>query len=183
MNDSTFSDLPARTQAELARTAAAVEGVLPIAVRSWPIDVSDLSVEAAGSALVKDISDWAGTSQRCLYCLECRSSGVDLAAVERAFAKAKARKTDKRAYPRLNGPGTCFYVGSSRAVAKRVRDHLGYGARGTYALQLVHWAPESLPLDFVCARYADDTPFEVVQALEDTLWETKRPMFGRQGRK
>lgn len=183
MNDSAFSPLPTQAQAALASISAAVDGVLPASVRSWPIDVAELSVEAAGSALVKDISDWAGASQRCLYYFECRSTDVDLAAVERAFVKAKARKTDQRAYPRLNGEGTCFYVGSSRSVAKRVRDHLGYGAKGTYALQLVHWAPESLQLDFVCARYADDTPFEVVQALEDTLWETKRPMFGRQGRK
>jgi hypothetical protein len=62
--------------------------------------------------------------------------------------------------------------------------HLGFSASATYALQLVHWArPLLLELDFVCARYAENTPFEVVQALEDTLWETRKPMFGRQGRK
>jgi hypothetical protein len=79
--------------------------------------------------------------------------------------------------------GTCFYVGSSRSLATRFRDHLGFGAKGTYALQLVHWAPPlSLQLEFVCARYAEDTPPEVIAVLEDTLWEARRPMFGRKGR-
>ena len=88
------------------------------------------------------------------------------------------------AYPRLNAQATCFYVGSSQSVAKRLKEHLGFGAGKTYALQLVHWArPLSLELDFVCAKYAENTPIEAIQALEDTLWETSKPMFGRQGRK
>ena len=184
MNDSAFSALPAQTRAALARISAAVEGVLPVEVRSWPIDVKALPGEAAGSSLIQEVSDWAGESRACLYYFECRSRGIDLAKVERAFAKAKARKTNRRAYPRLNAQGTCFYVGSSQSVARRFEEHLGFGARGTYALQLVHWAqPLSLELDFVCAKYAENTPTEVIQALEDTLWETRRPMFGRQGRR
>ena len=182
MNDSVFLALPAQTQAALAGISAAVEGVFPTEVRSWEIDVEALSEEAAASSLVNEVSDWVGASKACLYCFECRSTGIDLAKVERAFAKAKARKAHKRAYPHLNAQGTCFYVGSSRSLATRFRDHLGFGAKGTYALQLVHWAPPlSLLLEFVCARYAEDTPREVIQALEDTLWEASRPMFGRKG--
>lgn len=184
MDDLTFSALPAQTQAALAGISAAVAGVLPTEVRSWPIDVSALHREATSLSLTGGVSDWAGKNKRCLYYFECRSTNIDLAGVEHAFARAKARKTNKRAYPRLNGQGTCFYVGSSQSVARRFKDHLGFGARTTYALQLVHWAPPlSLQLDFVCAKYAEDTSFEVIQALEDTLWEARRPMFGRQGRR
>lgn len=183
MNDSAFSALPAQTQAALAGISAAVEGVLPTEVRSWPLDATDLPDEVAVSRLLKEVSDWVGASKACLYYFECRSGDVDLARVEHAFAKAKARKACKRAYPHLNAPGTCFYVGSSRSLATRFRDHLGFGAKGTYALQLVHWAPPlSLQLEFVCARYAEDTPAAVIQVLEDTLWEARRPMFGRKGR-
>jgi hypothetical protein len=184
MNDSTFSALPAQTQTALARISAAVESVLPTEVRSWPIDVSALPREAAGSSLIQEVSDWAGKSKACLYYFECRSTSIDLARVERTFANAKVHKANDRAYPRLNAQGTCFYVGSSRLVAKRFKEHLGFGARQTYALQLVHWArPLSLELDFVCAKYAENIRVEVIQALEDTLWETRKPMFGRQGRK
>ena len=183
MNDFAFSALPAQTQAALAGLSAAVEDVLPTEVRSWSIDAAALPSEAAVSSLLQEVSEWAGASKVCLYYFECRSTGIDLAKVERAFAKAKARKAHKRAFPHLNAQGACFYVGSSRSLATRFRDHLGFGAKGTYALQLVHWAPPlSLLLGFVCARYAEATPPEVIQALEDTLWEAQRPMFGRKGR-
>jgi len=119
-----------------------------------------------------------------LYYFDCCAPGIDLSKVEQTFAVAKAHETNDRAYPRLNAKGQCFYVGSSQSVAKRLSEHLGYRARKTYALQLIYWArPLALELEFVCARYAESTPPAVVQALEDTLWETKVPMFGRQGRK
>jgi len=178
--DSSFSDLAAQTQAVLARLSAGLEGVRPSAVRSWPVDPAAQVEEVAASSLLREVSEWAGAGRACLYYLECRSADVDLTKVEAAFTKARARKA--RAYPRLNSPGTCLYVGSSRSLSKRLRDHLGYGARSTYALQLAHWAtPLALHLDFVCAKYAEDIPREVMQALEDTLWQVRRPMFGRRG--
>lgn len=183
MSELTFDELPTLTQAALAEVSAAVEGILPAEIRSWPIEAADLLDDAVVLGLLKEVSGWAGASKTCLYYFDCRSADVDLAKVERAFLKAKHRKAHKRAYPHLNAQGTCLYVGSSRSLATRFRDHLGFGAKGTYALQLVHWAPAlALPLEFVCAKYAEDTPAEVIAALEDALWDTKRPMFGRKGR-
>lgn len=182
--DSAFSALPTQTQIALTGLSAAVEGVQPASVRSWRIDVAAMPGAAAAADLLRDVSEWAGASKACLYYFECRPAGIDLAKVMTAFASAKARKAGGRAYPRLNAQGTCLYVGSSRSLAKRLKDHLGFGAPGTYALQLVHWAtPLSLQLDFVCAKYAQGTRPEVVQALEDTLWEIRRPMCGRRGAK
>lgn len=108
----------------------------------------------------------------------------DLAAAARAYAAAKDNDGD-RAWARLNDHvGDSFYVGSSQSIAKRVAEHLGYGARQTYALHLRHWARDlGLTLDLVCAQYPDDTPLPVLQALEDALWQARRPMFGRQGRR
>jgi hypothetical protein len=102
MNDRTFSALPAQTQAALAGISAAVEGILPVEVRSWPVDLQALPTEAAASRLIREVADWADASRACLYYYDCRSKDVDLAGVERAFRKAKARKAARRAYPRLN---------------------------------------------------------------------------------
>lgn len=180
--DPAFSDLAAQTQAVLARLSAGVEGVRPAAVRSWPIDPLALVDEAAASSLLREVSDWAGAGQPCLYYFECRSADIDLTEIAGAFAAAKARKRRARAYPRRNSPGPCLYVGGSLSMGKRLREHLGYGSAGTYALQLTHWAtPLSLQLDFVCARYSKDTPPDVIQALEDMLWQVRQPMFGRRG--
>lgn len=182
LSDSVFAALPTQTQSRLTRLSAAVAGVQPDSIRSWQVDIATLSEEGEVSSLVREVSEWAGAGVPCLYYLDCRSAGVDLAEVESAFSTGRAEQD--RAYPRLNAPGTCFYVGSSRSLATRLKEHLGYGARGTYALQLTHWATAlPLQLDFVCARYAKDTSAVVVQALEDTLWEARQPMFGRRGAK
>ena len=84
MNDSAFSALPAQTQAALAGISAAVAGVLPTEVRSWPIDATALPDEVAASSLLKEVSEWVGASKACLYYFDCRSADVDLATVERA---------------------------------------------------------------------------------------------------
>lgn len=182
MNHPIFSALPEQTQSALASISAAVEGMVPIEVRSWQINMSTLPTEPGRPTLIQDISAWAGKSKCFLYYLECLSTNLDLSMVERTFTDAKTRR--ERAYPRLNAPGKCFYVGGSQSIARRISEHLGYGAKKTYALQLIHWArPLSLELEFVCAKYPENTPTEVMQALEDTLWETKAPMFGRKGRR
>ena len=184
MNEQVFAQLPRQAQASLARVSATVEGVVPSAVASWPIAVSELPADAADCSLLGAVRDWASGSRRCLYYFDCSAPGADLAAIEHAFADAKARAKGIRAFPRLNSQSDCLYVGSSQSIAKRLGEHLGYGAPSTYALQLRHWAaPLSLRLEFCCATYAVTTPYSVVQALEDALWESKAPMFGRQGRK
>ena len=184
MNSPIFSALPTQTQSALASLSSAIAGVVPIDVRTWQIDVSNLPLEKYGLPLIQEVSEWAGKSKACIYYFECCSPGIDLAEVERVFVHAKTHETNERAHPRLNNSGKCFYVGSSKSVAKRLTEHLGYGTNKTYALQLIHWArPFSLDLEFVCAKYPANTPSDVVQVLEDTLWKIKAPMFGRQGRK
>jgi hypothetical protein len=179
-----FARLPGQAQAALDRVSAAVKGVVPIAVASWSIDVSQLPASAAECSLFGAVRDWAAGSKRCLYYLDCGTPGADLAVIEQAFAAAKAQERGARAFPRLNSRSECLYVGSSQSIAKRLSEHLGYGAPSTYALQLRHWArPLSLCLEFCCARYAETTLYSVVQTLEDALWESKAPMFGRRGRK
>jgi len=178
-----FFALPEQTQSALASLSVAVGGVIPVNVRTWKIDMSALPTVPDGVDLIQQVSDWAGKSKACLYCFENQSRDVDLVAVELAFTDAKDRVTNARAYPRLNLHGSCFYVGSSQSLAKRFKEHLGFGASETYALQLTHWArPLDLKLEFVCAKYPDGTTPEVIHALEDTLWQTRKPMFGRQGR-
>ena len=179
-----FEDLPKQTQSKLANLSAAVEGVVPIEVKSWVIDLSSLSVEGGELDIIQKISSWAEKSKKCLYIFQCDTDDVDLSEVERAFAFAKAHEDNNRSYPRLNKKRSCFYVGSSQSIARRFKEHLGYGAPKTFALNLCHWAG-SLPvtLSFLCAKYADDTPAEVMHVLEDTLWESLKPMFGRQGQK
>lgn len=157
---------------------------MPDEVAAWEIDVATLPPDPSELAVLQAVSAWAGKCKASLYYFECVTPDVDLTEVELTFAVAKAHEENDRAYPRLNGKSTCFYVGSSQALAKRFAEHLGYRAKKTHALQLLHWArPLELKVKLTCAKYPDSTPYPVLQALEDTLWESKAPMFGRQGRK
>ena len=184
MNSICFSSLPQVAQAALARTSSALSGVVPVEVNSWRVDVASLPLEVEELQLLVDVKRWAGKSKLCLYYFSCANREIDLSKVQRAFADAKAHESNDRAYARLNACSACFYVGSSQSIAKRLIEHLGYGSAGTYALQLLHWArPLGLELEFVCAKYPDGTDYSIVQSLEDALWESKTPMFGRQGRK
>lgn len=171
-------------QEALARVSAAVDGATPEAVAAWPIAVAELPADADGCSLLGAVRDWACGSKRCLYYLDCSAPLVDLAAIAETFPVTKAQARGARAFPRRNLPSECLYVGSSQSIVKRLREHLGYGAPSTYALQLRHWArPLSLHLEFCCASYAETTHYSVVQTLEDALWESKGPMFGRRGRR
>ena len=184
MPAATFRSLPSLAQASLARVSAAVAGAEPEDVASWAVSVEALPAEVGNLPLLQSVGVWANRSKLCLYYFECASPAVDLAAVAKAFATAKAHEANDRAYARLNARNRCFYVGSSKSIVKRLSEHLGYGAAATYALQLRHWALGlGLELNFVCAKYAATSDYAVVQALEDALWESRSPMFGRQGRK
>ena len=42
-----------------------------------------------------------------------------------AFRNAKENRVNNRAYARLNNPSNVFYVGTSKSLAARLRQHLG----------------------------------------------------------
>jgi len=117
---------------------------------------------------------------------------VDLAEVERTFLDTKKRERKRKekntrpysGFNRQERPSEVLYVGRSYNIRQRLNQHLGYGSKGTYSLQLAHWASDlDLELDFVYAKYPKDIAPDILQAIEDTLWDKLRPMFGRRGQR
>lgn len=77
-----------------------------------------------------------------------------------------------------------IYVGSSLDIRKRLREHLGSAANGTFALRMRNWCPAvdgSVRVE-VSAVLGHATSSQV-QDVEDALWRSSRPMFGRLGPK
>lgn len=77
---------------------------------------------------------------------------------------------------------TTIYVGSSRKIAQRLRQHLHTCARRTYALKMHLWCPAAdnlLRVEVSAARGSVDTT--LLQDVEDALWTSSRPMFGKFG--
>lgn len=175
-----FSRLSEKAAAHLADIGRRCVGVLPRDQREWAFNTASLKTGSM-LPLVDEVERWKGSGSY-IYYFECLSS-ADAARSLESFSTAKVRDAGSRCYARPNAPNGAFYVGGSKSIVTRLKQHLGYSAsKGTYSLQLLHWAPRlSLDLVFACARYYPRPPQEVLQALEDTLWDSKRPMFGRRG--
>lgn len=116
-----------------------------------------------------------------LYCIAPRDTDERAAQVIRDFFTESKRRGDGRSRDnqRLS---SVLYVGTSRKMATRTKEHLGFCSRSTYGLKLSEWYPAAdLPLRLTCSVFPPGTSGTVVSVLEDALWERLRPMFGRKG--
>lgn len=106
-------------------------------------------------------------------------------ALRRAFVQARNVQPRECALPRDNAGhpiGTTLYVGRSQNIRSRLRQHLWQAPPQTYALNIHRWCPDiagavTVSVQPVLGHVDNDT----VQDLEDTLWKTLRPIFGRSG--
>ena len=100
------------------------------------------------------------------------------------YKKAKGGKKSEREFARLNSKSSCLYVGSSKGLTSRIKQHFGFGPKGTFAMQLCHWC-EGLDLDISLNIYSfnQDISTQAFQAFEDGAWNALKPMLGRQGKR
>lgn len=178
-----FNELQALAKQRLNEISQQLTGVSPINTGTLSFTVA----QALNSSeqLLKSVEKIAKKELPYIYTLSA-SGEIDADQIRLAFSTAKAKKRNNRAYARLNTEASpCFYVGSSYDFLKRFREHIGYGAKTTYALHLSHWAQDFPDLELIWhyAQYQEGTSQDLLQALEDTLWEKKMPMFGRKGSK
>lgn len=103
--------------------------------------------------------------------------------IYRKYKNAKEIKKSDRAYARVNGKSNCLYVGSSGALISRIKQHMGFGPIGTYAMQLKYWC--DLDIDICIVIYAFDKSLnkKTIQTFEDGAWNYLKPMLGRQGQR
>jgi len=93
----------------------------------------------------------------------------------------------ERAFARLNKANKnslYLYVGSSLGLVSRIKQHLGFGPKGTYAMQLYSWC-KNLNIEITLNIYAFDSEISknAFQAFEDGVWNYLKPLLGRQGKK
>lgn len=105
-----------------------------------------------------------------------------------AFPESSTRTYKLSRKNELTDDGVTLYVGSSRSFASRLQQHFGFGYEGTYALHLKRWVPEPLcrtplVLEYWTVLNSTKARPEVLQTLEDYLWDHSRPVFGRRGSK
>jgi hypothetical protein len=175
-----FAHLGSDAKASIERIATLIEVATPIEVKS--VIFQPHTKCEIDEAIIKQVAGWCSKGQPCLYVFHLAGE-FNVSAVGRAFVDAK-RNLNIRKFSKFGDENDCLYVGSSRDLGKRFKEHLGFGSAATYALQLSHWAPSLLlNIKFLAALYPVTTPPEVLQLLEDTLWDKRMPMFGKRGGK
>ena len=177
-----FSTLPEKAQTRLSKISESVSEVVPKEIKSWKIQTNSLAEDGQGPAIIDEVKEWYEKKCLYLYTFQITSQNVAPLAVFSAYSDAKNGKKGDRAYARLNKESEWLYVGSSKLIYQRLKDHLGYSSKQTYAIHLAYWARSiDLEIKFECAKYPPGTSKIALQVLEDTLWEELLPMFGRQG--
>ncbi len=101
-------------------------------------------------------------------------------------AKEEAKSKDiKRAYAKDNKDNKlkhrALYVGSSKSIVSRVRQHLGLVSKSTYSMQMSTWLKNTdinVILDIYPCAFEDQF---TLQLFEDTIWDSYAPALGKKG--
>ena len=148
--------------------------------QSFAFNINSVVTKDIATIALKNAGIPGSTEKHSLYVIAANSDFQSTAA---KLAYEVFKGTKMRACARINAStSSILYVGISLTPLKRILDHLGFGAKKTYALNLVHWFPfKELPLTV----HVINTALEPndAQALEDAVSMSLNPIFGRKGGK
>ena len=150
------------------------------------IHLRNLSEDKIGQFLSK-IPTGSRNDVDYIYTIEEQNKSGDLVArLSAQLAERQGTHPNERDYPRIierNKPTSTLYVGRSKKLRQRLSQHLGKYAVGTFALHLQRWAIGIEGNIEVCFLSFSETKNLHVQAIEDALWDSLMPAFGKKGPK
>ena len=79
-----------------------------------------------------------------------------------------------------------LYVGSSKDIHQRLKEHLFLYKPKTYAMHLEKWFDKNKTINITMwdfSDFLDGENSDYLQTIEDLLWNHYQPLFGRQGKK
>ncbi|MFD2679043.1 hypothetical protein [Camelimonas lactis] len=162
-----------RSFAEKSRALGAIRGTR-YERRDFPIGIGESHDGEFDYKLRQGISEVT----RGFYWMTLKSGSYQ--AVRDDFLKNK--KPDI-AYSKLNafGDNKALYVGRSSNLLGRIKQHIIGGPKATYAMHMSTWAYDLEGLVQIHAAAYPDAEDDVLQALEDALWDELTPLFGKRG--
>ena len=176
----------ARTTVDsLRELASRVEASQLPEKKEYILELSQLTASEPPT-IVNDIQSWEGSagSNRFIYRFSVENTSIANKLYE-CLSDAKSSSDNNRKYSRINNSNAdslCLYVGSSKSITQRIKQHLGYAHPAIYSLHLKSWP--NLPKTSVSIeilKYPGDVGQDVLQAIEDSLWQSSMPLFGKQG--
>lgn len=175
-----FSDLPSLAISSLETALEALRSCAPPQVQTFMIQPEALAADGAQAFVQMELAALQPRAPT-LYRLSITAE-LEPDRILKAFDLGR-QQTPARRYARRHGHGSnVLYIGRSSHLRRRIREHLGFGAPQTYALNLAAWArPLNVPLLLECATYDAHLSDVALGLLEDALWAHSKPMFGRKG--
>jgi hypothetical protein len=117
-----------------------------------------------------------------IYVIKIPECQINL--VARLIVKLEHARETAKDFCRINKEHALtntLYVGRSQKLRSRLKQHLGEEGHTTYAMHLQRWATEfdiQASISYMKFNGVEDL---LVQAIEDGLWESLKPAFGRKG--
>ncbi len=137
--------------------------------KSFEFDVNPIVIKSSEDLHLLD------DCEKVIYVIEQDSSNY----IQDTFDKfALFKATSDRKCPSANEPSKIMYVGSSSTgPKKRIKEHIGDGAKATYALNLKYWFEGN----YTITVYECDMEPSVLQIIEDNIAYNSKPAFGKRG--
>jgi len=179
-----LKEIKEKTADLLRQTAMSVKKISVAKSEEIEFQISEISNKESAGHLLNTISTEINNKHlNKIYWFKVIDN-YDLKTLYASYKKAKQDKINNRAYSRLNTISPYLYIGSSRSLIGRINQHFGYGPKGTYAMQFIHWCKDfNLKVGLTILNFDKTIDRKAFQALEDGIWEEFRPMFGRKGPK
>lgn len=158
-------------------------------VASFSLNLSKLSSEYIEEKLKScKVAPKSKTSSDYLYIIRIddKEKSAHLCSQLKVDAKKQREDESEVGYSRINHanvPSATLYVGRSQSLKTRLRQHLGAKSIKPYALHMELWATRNdleVTIDYM---HFEDRDSLLIQAIEDGLWESLKPVFGRKGSK
>lgn len=121
-----------------------------------------------------------------IYVVQIEPTGEKILESLKELLDLEKYKKTGHAYPQINdtdGAGISLYVGRSKNLRARLKQHLGGGSRKVYALHLECWAASmegNITISYL--EFTNQNNL-LIQAIEDSIWDELKPAFGRRGSK
>lgn len=179
-----FSTAIASASEQLERSRQMLDAIACPQIEELEINLRDLSQDSIGELLDQVPSGYRKTDKDIDYVYVIRLQQEQHFLIPTLWMQLEAARALADDYCRVNKENTvtkALYVGRSKKLKGRLTQHLGTEQRGIYSMHLQRWATGNdakISISYMKFEKQEDL---LVQAIEDGIWSSLKPAFGRKG--
>lgn len=179
-----FSTAIASASDQLERARQMLGAIDCPGIKTLEINLKDLTQDSIGELLDQVPSGYRKIDRETDYVYVIRLQLEKQSLVPTLWAQLEAARTLAKDYCRVNkenANANALYVGRSKKLRSRLTQHLGTEQKGIYSMHLQRWATGNdakISISYMKFEQKEDL---LVQAIEEGVWSSLKPAFGRKG--